>query len=78
MTVDKQVAEIIRKDDTLRSHLDDPKVLEKLEDVISNSGVRFLPGRFKGYLNLSREEVINAILWWIDRIEETRPFPLRF
>ena len=73
MTVDDQVAEMIRKNDSIRSHLDDPKVVEKLKEVIVNPGVRFLLSRFKGYLNLSKDEVLVAIPWWMNRIKETRP-----
>ncbi len=70
---EEQIAQMIRNRETLESHLDDPKVLDKLNDVMKNPGVRFLIGRFRGYLEYSREQVYKTLPWWMERIEETRP-----
>jgi len=73
LTINDQVAKMIRNKDSLQSHLDDPKVVKKIEEASANPGVRFLLRHFKSYLSLSRDEVFDALPWWIDRIEETRP-----
>ncbi len=70
---EEQIALMIRNKETLENHLDDPRVVEKLNDVMKNPGVRFLLGRFKGYLEYSREQVFASLPWWMERMEETRP-----
>ena len=68
----KSNGEIVAKNDTLKNHLDDPRVLAKIKDVMGNPGVRFLLGRFKHYLNYSRDEVFEALPWWIERRQRRR------
>jgi hypothetical protein len=70
---EEQIALMIRNKDTLGNHLDDPRLVEKLNDIMKNPGVRFLLGRFKGYLEYSRQQVFSSLPWWMERIEETRP-----
>ena len=73
ITIEAQVTDMIRKNDSIRTHMDDPRVVEKLREVMANPGIRFLLGRFKGYLNYTKDEVRRALPWWMDRIRETRP-----
>ena len=73
LTINDQIAKMIGNKDTVRRHMSDPQVVEKLEFVMAHPGVHFLLGRFEGYLNYSKEQVFEALPWWMERIRETRP-----
>ena len=73
MGTEAQISQMIRKKETLESHLDDPRVVNKLNEITRNPGVKFLLGRFKGYLEYSRDKVFASLPWWLERIQETRP-----
>jgi hypothetical protein len=68
-----EVKNMIRRNERLRDHSDDPRFRKKLSDVVAFPGVHIVLTRFRGRLESSDEYIISSVPWWMDRLKEANP-----
>jgi hypothetical protein len=64
---------MIRRRERLRDHSNDPRFRKKLNSIVNYPGVHFALTKFRNQLEVSDEEIVNSVPWWMDRLKETSP-----
>jgi hypothetical protein len=68
-----EIINMIKRRERLRDHSNDPQFSKKLRGIVHYPRVYFVLIKFRTHLEVSDEKIMNAVPWWMDRLNETNP-----
>jgi hypothetical protein len=68
-----EICLMIRRNEHLRDHFNDPRLRKKIDEILDYRGVRFTLSKFGSRLETSNEKIMASVPWWMDRLKESKP-----
>lgn len=68
-----EITSMIRRNEHLSDHFDDPRLRNKMDEMLQYPGAHFALAKFGSRLEISDEKIMASVPWWMSRLKESSP-----
>ena len=65
-----EICLMIKRNEHLIDHFNDPRLRNKIDEILQYRGVHFALAKFGSRLETSNEKIMASVPWWMDRLKE--------